>query len=60
MLEAGTSACGRPRRSFGPPTPTLTLSNRDVTVHRAKRFVTVSHPILPGDDDPDPMCMDVR
>lgn len=48
------------RRSFGPPTPTLTLSNRDVTVHRAKRFVTVSHPILSGDDDPDPMFMDVR
>lgn len=48
------------RRSFGPPTPTLTLSNRDVTVHRAKRFVTVSHPILPGDDDPDPMFTDVK
>lgn len=48
------------RRSFGPPTPTLTLSNRDVTVHRAKRFVTVSYPILPGDDDPDPMFTDMK
>ncbi|QXE30500.1 RES domain-containing protein [Microbacterium paraoxydans] len=48
------------RRSFGPPTPTLTLSDRDVTVHRAKRFVTVSHAILPGDDDPDPMFMDLK
>lgn len=48
------------RRSYGPPTPMLTLSNGDVSVHHAKRSVTVSHAILPGDDDPDPMFMDVK
>lgn len=37
------------------PTPTLTLSHRDVSVHHVKRFVEVSGPYLPGDDDPDPM-----
>lgn len=36
------------RRSFGPATPTLTLSDRDITVHRAKRFVTVSPRDSPG------------
>lgn len=45
-------------RTVPRPTPTLTLSRRDITVHRAKRFVTVSRPILPGDDDPNPLFMD--
>ncbi|EXJ50745.1 RES domain-containing protein [Microbacterium sp. MRS-1] len=47
------------RRTYGTPSPTLTLSDRDVSVHRAKRSVTVSPPILPGDDDPDPLFLDV-
>lgn len=47
------------QRSFGPPTPTLTVSRADVSIHHAKRFVEVSGPHLPGDDDPSPMFMDV-
>ena len=46
------------QRSFGRRTPWLTLSSNDVSVHRAKRFVEVSSPVLPGDDDPSPMFMD--
>lgn len=48
------------RRSFGPLTPTLTLSTKDVTRHRADRRVDVQLVGLLGDvDDPDPMSMDV-
>ncbi|MBH0024431.1 RES domain-containing protein [Salinibacterium sp. SWN248] len=43
--------------AFGAYTPTLTLSSSDVSVYRAKRFVAVKGPILPGDDDPSPMFM---
>jgi hypothetical protein len=47
-------------RTTPPPTPTLTLSSQDVTVHHVKRVVEVGHAMLQGDDDPDPMVMDVR
>ena len=48
------------RRSFGPPTPTFTLSRRDVVRHRVHRIVQSSAVGLLGDDDdPDPMFMDV-
>jgi hypothetical protein len=46
-------------RTVPRPTPTLTLSGPDVTVHRAKRSVKVSPPMLPGDDDSDPLFMDL-
>lgn len=46
-------------RTFGSRSPTLTLSLADTSVHRAKRFVEVSGPFLPGDDDPVPLFMDV-
>lgn len=48
------------RRTFGPPTPTLTLSMLDVKRYRVRRVVETSAVGLLGDvDDPDPMFMDV-
>lgn len=48
------------RRSFGPPTPTLTLSKRDVRRHHVLRRVETSAVGLLGDvDDPDPLFLDV-
>lgn len=38
--------------------PNLTLSATDITLHKVSRAVTVME-LLPGDDDPDPMVMDV-
>jgi len=46
-------------RTFGAPAPILTLSQVDVKAYQAQRFVEVSGPVLPGDDDPSPMTMDV-
>ena len=41
----------------GKPTPSLTLSANDITLHKVSRAVTVTE--LPmDDDDPDPMSMD--
>jgi hypothetical protein len=45
------------QRSFGSVNPTLTLSRADVSIHHATRFVEVSGPHLPGDDDPSPLFM---
>lgn len=45
-------------RTLPRPTPTLTLSHRNVSVHHAKRLVEVSGPHYRGDDDPAPMFMD--
>lgn len=46
-------------RTFGAPAPLLTLSHANVAAYRAQRFVEVSGPVLPGDDDPSPMMMNV-
>lgn len=45
------------QRTFGTPTPTLTLANRDITVFQAKRSVSVRYVGIPGDDDPNPMFL---
>lgn len=48
------------RRSFGPPSPTLTLSGRDVVRHRVRRYVDTAAVGLLGDvDDPEPLFMDM-
>ena len=57
-LDEDPHVSARWERTVPRPTPTLTLSPRDVTVHRAKRVVEVSDPMLSGDDDSDPIFMD--
>jgi hypothetical protein len=56
--DADPSDSAPRRRSFDLASPTLTLSRVDISIHHATRFVQVSGPHLPGDDDPSPMFLE--